>query len=164
MKCYRLSRLTLISRMPTGPESGEIWEGFATNPALSISVRDNAALLDATLTPEVGAPDGIPASARCFLEEVTAKPGKLLIAFFTKGAAAETHPDYVAAVKDAAQLCESLGHTLEEASPKIDYEPLKEAFILAVSGHTAAMLDRIGKFIGKPVTAIMVEPLIWNKP
>jgi Asp-tRNA(Asn)/Glu-tRNA(Gln) amidotransferase A subunit family amidase len=148
--------------MPTGPESGEIWEGFATNHAMSISVRDNAALLDATSAPEVGAPYGIPAPARPFVEEVEANPEKLLIAFSTKGAAAKTHPDCVAAVLDGAELCESLGHKVEDASPKIDYEPIKEAFLLVVSAHTAAMLDRIGQLIGTKVTAEMVEPWTWD--
>ncbi|MDJ0818230.1 MAG: amidase [Desulfobacterales bacterium] len=64
-------------RMPTGPELGEVWEGLATNHALSISVRDNAALLDATSAPGVGAPYGIPAPVRPFVKEVGASPGKL---------------------------------------------------------------------------------------
>lgn len=147
--------------MPTGPESGEIWEGFAINHALSISVRDNAALLDATSAPEVGAPYGIRAPAQPFVEEVGANPGKLRIAFFTKGAVAESHPDCAAAVKDVAGLCESLGHSIEEVEPKIDYEPLKKAFVLVAGAHTAAMLGRTGQLIGKKVTADMVEPWTW---
>jgi len=90
-------------RMPTGPETGEIWEGFAINHALSISVRDNAALLDATSAPEVGAPYGIPAPVRPFVKEVENNPGKLKIAFLTKGAAEVTHPDCIAAVNDTAR-------------------------------------------------------------
>jgi len=148
-------------RMPTGPETGEIWEGFATHHALSISVRDNAALLDATSAPEVGAPYGIPAPVRPFVKEVGANPGKLKIAFFTNGAAEVTHPDCIAAVKDAAKLCESLGHTVEEAAPKLNYESLSNAFELIVTGHTAAMLDGIGRVIGQKVTADMFEPWTW---
>jgi|Deesub1362A_J573_1020465.scaffolds.fasta_scaffold03532_6 Asp-tRNA(Asn)/Glu-tRNA(Gln) amidotransferase A subunit family amidase len=150
-------------RTPNGPEFGEVWEGFAIDHALSISVRDSAALLDATSAPEIGAPYGIPAPARPFVEEVGADPGRLRIAFFTKGAsAAETHPDCVAAVKDVAKLCESLGHTVEEAAPKIDYEALQKAFMVVVSAHTAAMLDQIGQLIGKKITADMVEPWTWS--
>lgn len=149
-------------RTPNGPEFGEVWEGFAIDHALSISVRDNAALLDATSAPEVGAPYGIPAPIRPFAKEVGANPGKLKIAFFTKGATAEVHPDCDAAVKDVAMLCEKLGHTVEEASPKIDYEALQEAFNLIIFGHTASMLDQIGKAIGTKVTAAMVEPWTWS--
>jgi len=149
-------------RMPTGPESGEVWEGFAINHALSISVRDNAAILDATSAPEIGAPYGIPAPVRPFLKEVEASPGKLKIAFFTKGAAAKTHPDCVAAAKDVAKLCESLGHTVEEASPKIDYDSLRESFMLILAAHTAAMLDQFELLLNHKVTADMVEPWTWS--
>ncbi len=148
-------------RMPTGPELGEVWEGFAINHALSVSVRDNAALLDATSAPEVGAPYGIPAPVRPFVEEVETSPGKLKIAFFTKGAAELTHPDCIAAVNEAAKLCESLGHRVEEAAPMIDYKTLNNAFGLIVAGHLAAMFDSIGGFIGRKVTADMVEPWTW---
>jgi amidase len=149
-------------RTPVGPEFGEEWEGFAIDHALSITVRDNAALLDATSAPDAGAPYGIPSPARPFLKEVGAKPGKLRIAFFTKGAAATTHPDCIAAVKDAARLCETLGHTVEEASPKIEYERLQDAFILIISAHMAAALDQVGQVFGKKVTAAMVEPWTWS--
>ncbi len=148
-------------RMPTGPALGEIWEGFATNHALTISVRDNAALLDATSAPEIGAPYGIPAPERPFLKEVGTDPGKLNIAFFTK-TITEVHPDCIAAVNDAAKLCESLGHTVEETALNLDYEMLRSAFGLVVTGHTAAMLDFFGRFIGQKVTAEMVEPWTWS--
>jgi Asp-tRNA(Asn)/Glu-tRNA(Gln) amidotransferase A subunit family amidase len=149
-------------RMPTGPLMGEIWEGFATNHALSLSVRDNAALLDATSDPEIGAPYGIPAPELPFVEEVTAEPGKLRIAFFTGVAGTDTHPDCIAAAEDAAKLCESLGHEVEEAAPAIDYDALRAAFNLIVQGHTAAMLDRVGQLVGTEVTPDGVEPMTWR--
>ena len=149
-------------RMPTGPDSGEVWEGFAINHALSISVRDSAAMLDATSSPEVGAPYGIPTPARPFLKEVGADPGKLKIAFSSKGAADFTHPDCIAAVKDAAKLCESLGHIVEEAAPVVDYDTLANAFSLIVHGHTAAMLDTFSLLLGKKVTAELFETYTWN--
>ena len=126
-------------RMPTGPEFGEIWEGFGINHAVSISVRDDAALLDATSAPEIGAPYGIQAPVGPFLKEVGAAPGRLRIAFFTKGASNQTHPECIAAVKDAAELCEGLGHRVEEASPAIAYAPLLQAFQLVVRAHTASL-------------------------
>ena len=145
-------------RMPTGPNSGEILEGFATNHALSISVRDNAALLDATSAPEVGAPYGIPAPARPFLKEVETNPGKLKIAFFTEGGAGDIHPDCITAVADAAKLCERLGHTVEEAAPNIFYGLLGRAYGLVVAGHTASVIDRIKQSTGQRIMAGMVEP------
>lgn len=146
-------------RQPKGPEVGEAWEGFATDHALSISVRDNAALLDATSGPEIGAPYGIPAPARPFLEEVTTSPGNLRIAFFTKGAAEKIHPDCVAAVEDVAKLCQELGHDVIEDAPALDYETLKTAFSLIVESHAAAMLDQFAERFGRNVVREMVEPV-----
>ena len=149
-------------RMPTGPEFGEMWEGFAIDHAVSLSVRDDAALLDATSGPEIGGPYGIPAPVSPFLKEVGTHPGRLRIALFTKGASDRTHPDCIAAVTDAADLCESLGHRVEEASPAIAYEPLLEAFQLVVRAHTASLLNLIGRIQGRDVTADMVEPQTWE--
>ncbi|MDX1406078.1 MAG: amidase family protein, partial [Woeseiaceae bacterium] len=149
-------------RIPNGPDAGEQWEGFATKHAVSISVRDNAALLDATSAPEVGAPYGIPAPARPFLDEVRTNPGKLRIAMFTKGAAEKTHPDCVAAVQDVAKLCEELGHDVIEDAPALDYEATKTAFSLIVESHTAAMLDRFIERHGRNRTRELVEPTTWG--
>jgi len=148
-------------RTPNGPEFGEVWEGFATGHAVSISVRDNAALLDASIGPELGAPYGIPAPARPYLQEVGENPGKLKIAYFTEVASKTIHPDCVAATEDAAELCRSLGHTVEQAAPKVNFEQAEYAFHLGVSAHAAAMLDVIGMMMGKKITPEMVEAGVW---
>ena len=49
--------------------------------AVTRSVRDSAALLDAVSGPEAGDPYAAPAPARPFLHEVGADPGRLRIAF-----------------------------------------------------------------------------------
>jgi Asp-tRNA(Asn)/Glu-tRNA(Gln) amidotransferase A subunit family amidase len=150
-------------RTPTGPEFGEIWEGFAIDHALSRTVRDSAALLDATSAPEVGAPYAAPPPPRPYLEEAGADPGRLRIAFSANAHPATTvHADCIAAMEDAARLCESLGHVVEAGGPEIAWEPVRAAFKLVVGAHTAAMLDGIGMFLGQPVTAEMVEPNTWS--
>ena len=50
---------------------------------MTVSVRDSAALLDATGAPDVGDPYWAPPKARPFLDEVGANPGKLRIAMST---------------------------------------------------------------------------------
>jgi amidase len=69
---------------PTGPACGELWRGFAIEHVLSRSVRDSAAMLDATAGADPGAPYAAPAQARPFLEEVEAEPAHLRIAFTSK--------------------------------------------------------------------------------
>ena len=48
---------------------------------LTRTVRDSAAMLDATAGADIGAPYPAPPPARPFLDEVTAEPGKLRIAY-----------------------------------------------------------------------------------
>ncbi|MBW1789980.1 MAG: amidase [Deltaproteobacteria bacterium] len=150
-------------RNPLGPDFGDIMSGLVHEHAVAVSVRDSAALLDATSGPDLGDPYWAPPPQRPFLEEVGVDPGKLRIAFTLKGPddGIVIHPDCVAAVKDAAALCESLGHEVVEASPPINREMVVMAFSVIWAAGNAAVLDGIGHLTGKPVEPEQVEPLTW---
>ena len=62
-------------RNPLGPEYGDAVSGWATEHAVTRSVRDSAALLDATCGPALGDPYILDRPSRPFLEEVGADPG-----------------------------------------------------------------------------------------
>lgn len=105
------------ARNPLGPDFGDMFSGLVAEHALTRSVRDSAALLDATSGSEIGDPYCAPPPARPFLHEVGADPGKLRIAFTTVAPSGATvHPDCVRAVIDAAKLCSDLGHEVVEAA------------------------------------------------
>src|SRR5207253_400402 len=57
------------ARNPAGPDAGEGWSGASIGHAVTWSVRDSAALLDATAGPDVGDPYWAPPMARPFLQE-----------------------------------------------------------------------------------------------
>jgi amidase len=124
-------------RNPQGPDMAESWFGLSEPHAITRSVRDSARLLDATRGADLGATHTAPTPERPFAEEVRKNPGRLRIAF-TTGALLSTHEmdmRCVAAVEDAARLCEELGHEVTEATPAIDVEALTDAFVtLAISG------------------------------
>ena len=62
--------------------------------AVTRSVRDSAALLDATSGPDPGDPYYAPPPARPFLQEAGASPGRLRIALSTRTVlGGEVHPD-----------------------------------------------------------------------
>ena len=104
------------ARNPLGPDFGDVVSGLVVEHAITRSVRDSAALLDATAGPDVGDPYWAPPPERSFLKEVGADPGKLKIAFTTRAAtAAKVHDDCVHAVEAAAALCADFGHQVEEA-------------------------------------------------
>ena len=106
----------------------EGWGGFSIHNAVSWSVRDSAVLLDAISVPEPGDPYWLAPPAEPFAREVGRDPGGLRIAFSTTALAApEIDPECAAAVREAAKLCESLGHHIEEASLPGDYAAVGQA-------------------------------------
>jgi len=103
--------------------------GIVSEHAITLSVRDSAALLDATAGPEPGDPFIAPPPARPYTDEVGRDPGPLRIVFSTSTpAGSPLHPDCIAAVEDAADLCEKLGHHVEEDVPTVETEQLVNAF------------------------------------
>jgi len=149
-------------RVPTGPDHGELWNGLAVEHAITRSVRDSAALLDATAGPDVGDPYWAPPPARRFSKEVGADPGRLRIAFT---AAAPTgvpvHADCVTAVKEAATLCAALGHEVTEASLAFDAERLTQAFVTVVSSNMASEVDGFAKLTGQNPAPEYFETITW---
>jgi len=107
-------------RMPTAP-FGEAVFGLAIDHALTRSVRDSAALLDATLGEDAGPPYGAPTPARPFLAEVTVPPGRLRIALVEESWSGDAiSPDCREALRHTAHLCQSLGHEIVPARPTVD--------------------------------------------
>ena len=116
-------------RNTMAPYFGESLGGLAIEHAVSRTVRDSAALLDATAGPAPGDPYIAPPPARPFLDEVGADPGSLRIAFTGKapnGAAVEADPLRV--LRETASLCADLGHRVEEADPAIEREVVIPTF------------------------------------
>jgi len=128
------------ARNPLGPEYGDVASGLAVEHALTRSVRDSAALLDATAGPDLGDPYWAPPPARPFLAEVGADPGRLRIAFTTRAPGGQpVHPHCVEAARDAARLCDRLGHEVVERDlPEI--APRVGAAIGAVLDATVAWI------------------------
>jgi amidase len=139
------------ARTPAGPDHSQLWNGFTVTHAISRSVRDSAALLDAVAGPEPTSPYWAPPQARRFLEEVGAPPGKLRIALTRRPqvTAAALHPDCAAAADDAARLLAELGHQVEEAEPDVDAEAFARDFFTLVCVETAAFLARAQLQLGR---------------
>jgi len=108
-------------RVPLGPARFDGAGGIATLHALTRSVRDSAALLDAVSGGEIGAPYASPVQTRPFLLEAGTDPTPLRIAVMRQAPSADpTDAECEAAVADAAHLCAALGHHVEEAAPPVD--------------------------------------------
>ncbi|MDX2042382.1 MAG: amidase [Acidobacteriota bacterium] len=149
-------------RVPMGPTQFESWNGCSHHHVLTISVRDSAALLDATAGDELGSPFLSTKPARPFLKEVGATTGKLRIALAiepTTGSPVD--PECRQATLDAAKLCEGLGHHVEEARLPIEDSIMRGAFLTIIRVSMARTLEDAAKVLGRAVTDQDVEPITW---
>jgi amidase len=150
------------ARNPLGPDFGDMFSGLVAEHALTRTVRDSAALLDATSGADVGDPYWAPPPARPFGQEVGADPGKLRIAFTTTApSGVPIHPDCINAVKDAARLCNDLGHEVVEASPKIDGELMAPMFMTVWSAGCTWTIDGAAGALERQPDAEQLEPGTW---
>lgn len=133
-------------RTPNGPYVGEGWHGAAIGHAVTRSVRDSAALLDAIAGPDLGAPYGIAPPVRSFTEAAATPPGRLRIAFSSIAPnGAPVDPECRKAVESAAKLCSDLGHHVEEATPDIpdDYFTWFIVVFLAAVAQEFAFVEEV---------------------
>ncbi len=152
------------ARNPMGPDAGEGWGGASVGHAVTRTVRDSAALLDATSGPDIGDPYWAPTPARPFLEEVGRDPGRLRIAITTRPwNGAPVDPECVEAAVAAGRLCERLGHHVEEATPAVDAKLLGEATLIIVGANVRAALEARAGALGRELAAGDVERLTWAR-
>ena len=135
---------------PAGPDYGEAWNGLSVEHALTRSVRDSAAILDATRGAASGDPYCGPTFERSLLAECARPPGRLRIAVQrTALSGAPVDPECIKAVDAGARLLESLGHTVEEAAPSYDHERVSAAFALAIAANVQGAIDQLGEKTGR---------------
>jgi amidase len=126
------------ARNPSGPFVSEHWSGVVSEHVLTRTVRDSAAMLDATHGPDETTPYFAAPIDGTFLGATESDPRRLRIAFHSEPPLPATvHPDCRAAVEDAAQLCAELGHHVEEVSPGHDALALGRAYLLVVTTNLA---------------------------
>jgi amidase len=150
-------------RTPTGPDYGELWEGATIEHVLTRSVRDSAAMLDATCAPDIGAPYIIQQPMRPYLDEIEREPGKLRIAFNSHSPLETTvHPDIIKATLETALMLQKLGHDVDEDVPEVDGRSLALSYLSMYFGEVAADIDELRGVLGREVHQDDVETLTWT--
>ncbi len=151
------------ARTPLGPLVGESWGSMGVVHVLTRSVRDSAALLDATQGAAPGDPYAAPAVARPYLEEVGADPGRLRVALQLRPlSGSPVDAECVAAATAAASLLSQMGHIVEEAQPPGDAGELGTASWALVATGVAATLRRRAAALGRTLKEDDVEPVTWR--
>ena len=148
-------------RNTMAPYLGEGSGGLSTEHAVTLSVRDSAAILDATCGPGAGDPYSAAPPERPYLEEVATDPGPLRVAFTSRtpnGAAVEA--DAMRVLNETARLAADLGHRVEEADPSIDGEAIVPTFLTLMGVNTVVNLSSHPS-AGRAAREDEVERITW---
>lgn len=124
------------------------------------SVRDSAAFLDVLEGPTLGSRYSVARPARPFAREIGADPGRLRIGILRASPLhTPLHADCQAAIDVAGKLCTSLGHTVEEASPELDWTTLMAAFLPAMMAALPQGIASLEAAIGRKAGPGTLEPM-----
>ncbi|MDR3528013.1 MAG: amidase family protein [Rhizomicrobium sp.] len=137
-------------RISAGPDIADSLDGLAIEFAVTRSVRDSAALLDAVAGNAPGDPYSAPPQPESFAAAALQSPRPLRIAFTTHRLdGTPVHPDCAAAVEHTAKLCAALGHHIEEASPKLNPALTAASFADLWCSHLASLIEFIARTTGQ---------------
>jgi amidase len=147
-------------RNPLGPRYGDLFGGLVVEHALTRSVRDSAALLDATQGPMPGDPYVAPPPQRPFAAEVGRDPGRLRIGYSLRTPGGQpVHPDCVGALHEAVALLTELGHDLVEADlPGLD-ERVGSAIGTVYRAATVWIVEHWTRRVGRTPGDDELEPM-----
>ncbi len=148
-------------RITLGPYRDE--SNLGVELCVSRSLRDTAALLDAVRGPGVGDTVIAPAPARPYVDELTADPGRLRIGLLDHHPfGGPVHDECVLAVRNAANLLESLGHHVEPGFPTSLANPeFAKRFSALWSTNMGTSFARIAEQLGRDLVPGDVEPVNW---
>ena len=151
------------ARVSTAPQYGDMMGGLVCEHVVTRSVRDSAAILDATAGPVPGDPYWAPPlRGPSFAAAAANAPKALRVAVMTASpTGSAVHPDCVAATERAAALCESLGHMVEPAALEVDGDAFTTHFINVWAASNAWVLLDWEQRVGRTATEEDLEPLSW---
>lgn len=150
-------------RVSLAPHYGDLFSGLVSELGVTRSVRDTAALLDAVTGPATGEPYFPPPPARSYTSEVERPPGSLRIGFSVESPLGDPiDSECERAVRDAAALCASLGHMVEESSPDYDAEELWMQFTTLLAAGAAWAVADWERRTGRTAGPEHFEPFVWS--
>ena len=149
-------------RVPNLPDGYDYAFGNVVDHVVSRTVRDSAAMLDATGYAEPASPYPAPPKERPYIEEVERSPGKLRIAWSSETPSGRPiDPEIQAALERTAALLKGLGHEVIEKGMGIDYRALFASRGPAASANFAAGMSRLIDLVGREPEPDELEPLTW---
>ncbi|MCW5620687.1 MAG: amidase [Burkholderiales bacterium] len=149
-------------RNPMGPDRGEGWSGMSTEHVVSRSVRDSAALLDATCGPDLGAPYFAPPPVQPYTQVLEARQAPLRVGMCLRLPSGErVHAECERAAADTANVLGELGHRVEEVDLGVVQEGFGPAFRIIIAGNVRAAIEAHAARIGRQPSPEDLERVTW---
>jgi amidase len=150
-------------RTSFAPGGGHGLEGLVNEHALTRTVRDSAALLDAVAGSAPGDPYTAPTPNAPFLQAITQQPAaqRILIATASPYPGPATDPEVVAAVERTGALLEGLGHIVEPGAPTIDADAVADAIAVLHNVSNAQLHALATEHLGREPHEDEFEASTW---
>lgn len=148
-------------RTPTWPAAAAFAYPMGIGHAVTRTVRDSAAILDAIAGPLAGDPYPAPAppESGSFLAALARPPRRLRIGVSTSSpTGAAIHPAGVRAIERMASLLEELGHEIVEGSPSWDLSMPATALSVVMGVTTARVVEDRLAALGREIRDDDIEP------
>ena len=146
--------------LATGPHRGEASHGLSHEHAITRSVRDCAAILDATAGPDIGAPYFTARPTESYLQALGRAPRRLRIAFTTTTFnRLPVDAECRAGVEGAVRLLQSMGHDVDQGSPEFDGSALADAAATLLLTGLAALVEARETQLGRAAREDELEPM-----
>ncbi|HSR86976.1 MAG TPA: amidase family protein [Streptosporangiaceae bacterium] len=148
-------------RVSQGPQISEGWAGATIDGAVTRTVRDAAAILDAISARLPGEPYYAPPWPGPLAGEVRADPGRLRIGLLDRpgGEGFLDHPECRAAVAGGGRLLESVGHHVDGSAPPAMFDPdFIHHFTLIIAADTETSMREFEAALGRPIEDDEIEP------
>ena len=146
-------------RSTGSPDAGTLAAPVSVAHAVTTTIRDSAALLDVIAGPLPGEAFAAPAPVGSFLDAVRREPGPLRIGLATR---ARGGVDLDSSCRDAvlrtAELCQELGHRVEEMTPAFDVADVgATSGVLMGADLAVSVEDRLAE-LGRELRPEDLEP------
>jgi Asp-tRNA(Asn)/Glu-tRNA(Gln) amidotransferase A subunit family amidase len=142
-------------RITRAPSEAEGWAGLSTTGPIARTVRDAALMLDAMAGMMPGDPYAARPPTRPFVEEVSAHPKKLRLAFINKSALGAVDAETLAALESACGVFREMGHSVEPIT--LDPGAMLGKFARVIVGASVSALNIPNPDLLEPVVRASYE-------
>ena len=150
-------------RTSFAPGAGHGLEGLVNEHALTRTVRDSAALLDAVTGSAPGDPYTAPFPKVPFLQSISqpVPAQRVLMAIASPFPGPATDPEVAAAVEQTGRLLEGIGHHVESGAPTVDADAVADAIAVLHTVSNAQLHAMATRHLGREPAEDEFEPSTW---